>query len=348
MLGWATGPQFHLENLQVIDNVILRAGGCCDYDRKAPISMKLFGSERTARNIVFRNLDIEDLAAFGRWIDLQAGKATQSVVSDLRFEQIRVRQAWLFEGEVRGMSADNPVQGLVFQDVVLGETPLTDPASGQLSLIHTSGTLINGQPFRDVQPEAQPLPTPTRAQSTQRTSNATGTATGDTATGQSAPPNTSPASPGDIGTSPNQLSIGNFVHGLEGWVTPESGGRVEIIPTNDGSPLVAVTNRQDSSVGLECDVTETLLAMGPGHIRYGAFLRSRGAPVHLKVTLIVEDELGVQHHPSPDVRLEGDRWAAAARRQPVTWTELKSARLKIESGYGDRGDFEIREVFLRR
>src|SRR5690606_18607187 len=46
MLGWATGPEFDVRRVDIRENVIIRAGGCCDYDPKGPFSMKLFGSQR--------------------------------------------------------------------------------------------------------------------------------------------------------------------------------------------------------------------------------------------------------------------------------------------------------------
>lgn len=61
MLGWATGKCFDVQNLDIYNNVIFRAGGCCEYDPKGPFSMRLFGSHRKVQDIRFRNIIIEDL-----------------------------------------------------------------------------------------------------------------------------------------------------------------------------------------------------------------------------------------------------------------------------------------------
>ncbi len=165
MFGWATGPEFLLEQIRIHDNVILRAGGCCDYDRKAPFSMKLFGSRRVARDIEIRDCDVEDIAPFGRWIDFQAAQASSSQVADIRLVNVHIRRAWQIEGEVRGM-LDQPISGLVFDHVLIGEELMDSPEVGRLSLFNTFGTQINGKTFADGAQPSRPLATANVARST--------------------------------------------------------------------------------------------------------------------------------------------------------------------------------------
>ncbi len=149
MLGWGTGTRYDVQNVNIHDNVILRAGGVADYDRKAPFSMKLFGSHRTAKNISFRNIVIEDIAPYGRWIDFQAGKASKSSVGNISFENIEVRKTWKVEGEIRGMSPDCPIENISFRNIVIQGKRMTSPQDGGLTLINTRNISIEGQVFTD-------------------------------------------------------------------------------------------------------------------------------------------------------------------------------------------------------
>ncbi|HYW78110.1 MAG TPA: glycosyl hydrolase family 28 protein [Thermoguttaceae bacterium] len=158
MLGWGTGPNYHVENVRIHDNTVIRCGGCCRNDRKAPFSMKLSGSQCVARDIEFRNIVIEDIAKFGRWIDFQASTASNSEVEDIRFHDIQIDDTWQIEGEVHGMSPTSRIKGLVFDKVRIGDKLMDRPEAGQLSLIHTAGTQIQGKTFEDVVPAMQPIP----------------------------------------------------------------------------------------------------------------------------------------------------------------------------------------------
>ncbi len=148
MLGWATGQQFELRNFDVHHNVIFRAGGCCDYDRKAPFSLKLFGSNRVAENLKFSDIDIEDIAPYGRWLDFQAEKATKSVVRKIQFENITIRKTWRVEAELRGTS-DGAIEEVAFTNLVIQGKRVASPQDAGLNLIRTKNTTIDSKSFPD-------------------------------------------------------------------------------------------------------------------------------------------------------------------------------------------------------
>ena len=334
MLGWATGTHFQLENHRIHDNTILRCGGCCDYDRKAPFSMKLFGSHRTAKDIEFRNIDVEDIAAFGRWIDLQAGKATNSEVADIRFENINIDASWLIEGEIRGNAEGNVVSGVSFKNVKFtGDRLMDTPEVGRLSLVHTKGTTLEGKSFADIELKPEPIPEAATSMAT-RPSNT--------------PSSTPAASVSVLSKAPNLLANGNFQNGTDGWQLP-SRGRGEARIIKDGEHVaVLISNRRDASVGLKLDVTELLLKHGQGSYLYGVTAKAAENELRIKATLVIEDENGIQQHPSPDLLVTSNAFATAARTQSLSWSKLKRATLKVESGYGDKHDFVVSEVFLKK
>ncbi len=324
MLGWATGEQFLLENLDIHDNVILRAGGCCDYDRKAPISMKLFGWGRTARDIRFRNLVIEDLAPYGRWIDLQAEKATRSTLRDFTFENIQVLKTWKVEGEVRGNAEACLFENVRFDNLTIAGTPMVTPADGGLNLIHTTNVTINEQPFADgIVSEPDPQP-----------SVSTVSAGG----GGNSP----------VRVGPNLLPDPAFADGVAGWRASHPNGLDLVkLPCDSGEPATVVrVAKREGAEFMELDVTEILRARGPGDYTWAANVRGDGTPLAVKATLVIEDEEGTRQHPAPDVQVADETWARTERRTPLAWSNLKQASLRVESTWGPAGAFYVNECWL--
>jgi len=323
MLGWATGQQFDLQDIDIHDNVILRAGGCCDYDRKAPISMKLFGSNRTARDIRIKNLVVEDLVPFGRWIDLQATRANRSTLRDFSIENVQVLKSWKVEGEVAG--SDNTCQfvNVSFRNVEIIGKAMTTPAEGGLNLIQTANVTINGKPFRDVV-TAGPDPATTSAL----------TAVNDAGQGQPA-------------AGPNLLANSDFAEGLKGWseLTP---GIAKLVAAPDAEKAVLITKRNGSGNSIEQDVTDILRQQGPGDYTWAASVRGAEATLPVKATIVIEDETGVQQHPAPDVQVTPDAWVKTERRTPLKWGELKQAKLRVESNWGALGEFYVHECWLSK
>ncbi len=327
MLGWATGEKFDLQNLDIHDNVILRAGGCCDYDMKGPFSMKLFGSHRVAKNIHFKNIIIEDLAAYGRWLDFQAGKANQTHVSDITFENIQINKAWAIAAELHGCNAEFPMQEIRFQNInILGQAAKT-PAELGLNLINTKNVTINETAFEDSLVES-PLIV--------------------------AIPETSQANSPTVSTPPslpteNLLTNPDFQQQLTGWTfTTPQGCLVESLINTDESNqhLISVTNRKSTNAGIEQDITDILNAHGPGHYTFAASVRGVNSVVPVRVTLAVTDELSTQCHPSPEVQATPDAWQTTSRRQPLSWSRLQSAKLIIDTGYGNTDSFQIQQAQL--
>lgn len=331
MLGWATGNQFDLQNLAIRDNVILRAGGCCDYDRKGPFSMKLFGTQRSARDIRFQNVVIEDLAAYGRWVDFQAAKATRSVVSNLTFENIELMKAWQVEGELNGMP-DRPIEKVVFKDIKICGQLMADPAQGGLNLINTRDVTVQGVACSNAMVSravAAVAPETTNANRAPRP----------------VPPEAFPPA------SSNLLANASFDGGLESW-TPSLPGkaRLEIVPSMEanGGKVIRVYDRASGQAGLQQDITELLRNNGTGNYLYAARVRAIAGTVPLKVSVRIEDRDGPQEHPAPDVQATSDGWSVTRRTQPLKWNDLKSAVLKVESNAGSTGEFLVDQCWLTR
>jgi len=325
MLGWATGQQFDLHHLDIHDNTILRAGGCCDYDPKGPFSMKLFGSHRRAEDIRFRNIVVEDLAPYGRWLDFQAEKARASVVKDIRFENVEVQKAWKVAAELRG-SADSPIEAVCFKDVRILGRPMTDPTAGGLDLVNTRGVTIEGQVFGDAV-----VVGPLTAGAVPRKASSR----------PDGPTPTNPPAAVGAPTRGNLLANPTFSQGAKAWTC--AGSPVSVIDV-DGGTAAAVPARQC----IEQDVTTVLLAQGPGAYTYGASVRASADDAAMKVTLRIEDPSGTQLHPPPDVIASSTAWTSAARTQSFHWTNLKRASLLIESGGARPAEGLVREAWLTR
>lgn len=327
MLGWATGQQSELAHLDIRDNVILRAGGCCDYDRKAPISMKLFGSRRSAEDVRVRNLVIEDLAPYGRWIDIQAGKATRSTLRDFTFENIEVLKTWKVEGELRGNSDGCVFDNVVFKDIRIAGKTMKTPADGGLNLIQTKGVTIQGQPFADAV-SIEPDPKPEAGQQQARV----------------------PASiPTVSRASPNLLVNPSFEEGLRGWTTEDS-AHCKLVSgdksASHGTNAVRITKRGGGQNRVEQDVTEVLRNAGPGDFAWGARVRGSVAGITVKATIVIEADGQTQQHPAPDAATLVEEWTKTERRTPLKWTALLRATLRIESTWGENGQFYVDECWL--
>jgi hypothetical protein len=326
MLGWATGTQFDLQNLDIRDNVVFRAGGCCDYDRKAPISMKLFGWARTAQDIRIRNLVIEDLAPYGRWLDLQAEKASRSTLRDFTFENISVLKTWKVEGEVRGNANACRFENLTFTNITIAGKLMLTPADGGLNLINTTNVRINGTRFGDVISAASD---PGLA----RTANS-----GDNNSGRSI-----------ARVGPNLLAHPGFANGLGAWKT-RGPNAVEVVaaPGLAAGALALRLSKRNGGASVELDVTEILREQGTGNYTWAATVRGGATKLPVKATLVIEDEAGVQQHPAPDVEVTADTWSQTERRTPLQWTNLQRAAFRVESNWGADGTFYLHECWLSR
>lgn len=326
MLGWATGEHFELENLDIHDNVIFRAGGCCHYDRKGPFSMKLYGWSRSAKNIRFRNIVIEDLVAYGRWVDFQAAKANRSAVSDIAFENIDLRKAWKVEGELRGNAESCPIENVIFTNCTLAGELMTTPTIGGLNLVSTKGVVIQGQPVEDII-AAQADPEQTASVS---------------------PGQQQPASPAVTPSEPNLLSNGSFERGLAGWDDPANDISLDTASPADGSYVARAVVTSGNGLHLAMEITDILEQEGPGTYAYAVRVRAKSTPIRVKTTIVIEDENGVRQHPSPDVLARSDDWTQAMRQNAFNWQGLKKAWLRVDTVPGDKGTLFIDDCHVSK
>jgi hypothetical protein len=324
MLGWATGDHFDLRDIVIHDNVILRAGGCCEYDRKAPISMKVFGSRRRLQNVIVDHLIIEDIAPYGRWLDLQAGKSQHSVLRGIHLSHIDIRDTWSVEAEIRG-SETSVIEDVNISELFIQGRRIESPAHGGLNLIHSHGVTLQGQTFADqivVEPgAAQPI------QEKQATGHPT------------------PAEP----TGANLLINPGFEEGLKGWSLYNPGqcqGRLVDQPVHGGGSAVKIEKRGSPSTGIAQDVTKLLQSHGPGDYTYGVHGRAKESSCTLHVVLKLVDENGPQWHPSPHVPASTNAWVRAQRTVQATWGELKEAIVYVESGADGRESFYADDFLL--
>jgi hypothetical protein len=141
MLGWGCK---HLENIHIHDCVVFRAGGCCEYDRKAPFSMKLFRRNGIVRTVRFSRIVVEDVARYGRWIDFQMNEA--GTVDDITFEDIDILKMWETGGELNGHSPERPIEDVSFRNLRIEGRPIEGAAAAGLNLIHTRDVRFQGRP----------------------------------------------------------------------------------------------------------------------------------------------------------------------------------------------------------
>lgn len=280
---------------------------------------------------------MEDIAAFGRWIDLQAGKANDCEINGIRFENVNVNSTWLVEGEVHGMNEANPIRGLEFSGVRIAGRLMDRPEIGGLSLIHTAGTKIEGKTFADKTLPPQPIPNSVAHMATRQVHS------NKTSRGESLS-----RSQSVLTKAANLLTNPDFADGLEGWTLPQEGTGIVKVLSSGTHKAVRISERNDSTIGLSQDVTEILQEQGPGNYLYGVVAKAINEPLHMKATLIIEDEAGLHQHPSPDVVIDAESYRTASRMQPLTWASLERATLRVESGYGDKQDVLVQEVFLKK
>jgi len=324
MLGWATGAHFDLRDIVIHNNVILRAGGCCEYDRKAPISMKVFGSQRNLQNVIVDHLIIEDIAPYGRWLDLQAGKSQDSVLRGIHLSHIDLRNTWKVEAEICG-SETSVIQDVNISEVFIQGRMIESPAHGGLNLIHTRGVTIQGQTFADqIVVEPGPAQANPEKQATDRPT---------------------PSKP--IGA--NLLINPGFEEGLKGWSLYNPGqcqGHLIDHPVHGGDSAVQIEKRNSPSTGIAQDVTKLLQSHGPGDYTYAVHGQATDTPCTLHVVLKLVDENGPQWHPSPNVLAPADAWVRAQRTYQATWGELKEAIVYVESGADGRESFYADDFLL--
>lgn len=324
MLGWATGEHFDLRDIVIHNNVILRAGGCCEYDRKAPISMKVFGSQRNLQNVIVNHLIIEDIAPYGRWLDLQAGKSQDSVLRGIHLSHIELRDTWKIEAEIRG-SETSVIKDVNISEVFIQGRMIESPAHGGLNLIHTQGVTIQGQTFVD-QIVVEPGPVQTNPE-------------------KQATDHSTPSEP----TGTNLLINPGFEEGLKGWSLYNPGqcqGHLIDHSVHGGDRAVQIAKRSSPSTGIAQDVTKLLQSHGPGDYTYAVHGRAIDTPCTLHVVLKLVDENGPQWHPSPNVLAPADAWVRAQRTFQATWSELKEAIVYVESGADGRESFYADDFLL--
>lgn len=335
MLGWATGQRFDLKNLEIHDNVVFRAGGCCSYDRKAPFSMRLFGSHRKAENIRFRNITVEDIAPYGRWIDFQCGKASQSTIRDITFENVEVLKTWSVEGEIVGHGMENPVEDIRFVDVRIEGKTLDNPSVGGLHIVNARGVSFQGVS------EAWATTSVMKGEPPQvATSSGGGGQTPD------GPPREVPIIQGV-----NLLANPSFEDGLASWVG-QNGNQCTIAvvesPIHEGVGAVKIANRKVSQTGVQQNVTKALLDNGPGEYTYAAWARteSEGGPIQIALKIIDAD--GTHFHPAPTAAATADAWTRTQRTHNITWNDLKEAWLYIEASHSFTSNYFIDDVAFVR
>ena len=133
MMGWVTNG-FNWDNWDIHDNVIIRAGGCCDYDRKGPFSLKIFSNQTGGDNIRFRNIIVEDVVSYGEWINLI--HQSTGICQDITFENIEVLNIWqgVSEPTWGRLTCTTPgaLRDIYFNNVTVKGIPLTSAEAGKL------------------------------------------------------------------------------------------------------------------------------------------------------------------------------------------------------------------------
>ncbi len=97
------------------------------------------------------------------------------------------------------------------------------------------------------------------------------------------------------------------------------------------------------------DITSFLQQHGPGTYMWSSVFRADQRPATAKATLIIRDESGQQFHPAPDVTAEAGKSAKSQRETPVSWTELLSAELRVQTvGSTPESGFTILSTSLQK
>jgi hypothetical protein len=302
--------------------VVFRAGGCCSYDRKAPFSMKLFHRNGIVQDIRFRNIIVEDVAQYGRWIDLQMNQA--ATVRDIAFENISILKMWETAGELNGHSAEHPIEDVSFKNVrIVGEL-VKDASEAGLNLINTRDIQIQGR-------LARPRVAPTVI--------------------EAHPPAQAASRPTAPPSGKNLLSNPSFEEGLDGWAVHGPGQcRVEILEDSarTGQKAVRVFDRASSQTGVVQDITAMLKARGPGRYTYSAQVRTAARSLPVAIGLKISDVDETFFHPAPTAEAGPDGWSLTQRSHDVAWNDLVGAWLYIESGWGQTGDYFVDDCSLVR
>lgn len=320
MLGWGCK---HLENIDIHDCVVFRAGGCCSYDRKAPFSMKLFHRNGIVQDIRFRDIVVEDIAQYGRWIDLQMNQA--ATVRDIAFENISILKMWETAGELNGHSAKHPIEGVSFRNVRIEGRLIEDASQAGLDMVNTRDVQIQG---RHATPWVAPAKADTAAQA------------GTSAQSRHAAP-----------AGENLLANPSFEEGLDDWVVHGSGQcRVEIIEDSarTGQKAVRVFDRTSSQTGVVQDITAILNERGPGRYTYSAHVRTAAGSLPVAIGLKISDGDGTFFHPAPSADAGPDGWSLTQRSHDVAWNDLVGTWLYIESGWGQTADYLVDDCSLVR
>jgi hypothetical protein len=258
---------------------------------------------------------------------LQAGKANHSILRDFTIENVKLRKAWKVEGELAGNAQECRFENVAFKNVEILGQPMPTPADGGLNLVNTTNVTINGVAFTDVISSA-PDPKPGLGASQGSSNRGGGTAVVSRA-------------------GPNLLRNPLFKEGLTNWVARDP-KVIELVgaPDAQNGERVLRLSKRGGGVSLEQDVTDLLRECGPGNYTWSATVRGAGTSLPVKVTMVIEDEGGMQQHPAPDVEVSAAAWSKTERRTPLKWTNLKRAWLRVESNWGASGDFYVHECWL--
>ncbi|MEK3885146.1 sugar-binding protein [Paenibacillus sp. PL2-23] len=128
-LGWGVN---RIENIHIHDNVVYRYGSKLSIDAVFPLEMTKDIAK--VKNIHYKDIIIEDLGVGTYWVDYRA--KSRGSVQDITFENITILDSK--PGKMTGYSSAIPINDVVFKNVTLKGVPVTDAASGQLTLTNVT------------------------------------------------------------------------------------------------------------------------------------------------------------------------------------------------------------------
>ena len=324
MLGWATNG-YDWSNINIHDNVIFRAGGCCDYDPKGPFSMKTY-TRGKASGITFKNIIIEDIAPYGNWIDFNMKQ--KGSIKGLVFDNIDILSAWQIGGKISGFSPESPINDITFRDIrILGKS-VESPEQCGLQLVNTEAVRFENTGIATTLTVGRSAPM-MEAEPTQSSKSAA-------------------IEPEAAGA--NILLNPSFENGIKHWSATRSQCSIEVVESGgrEDSSAMMVSGPQSGATGMHQDITEQLRQSGPGRYTYAAYVRTKSGeiPVHLGLKIVDGD--GTHYHPSPDVEAGADSWSRIQRTHDLIWNGLEEAYIYIETAWGKSGTFIIDDCTLMR
>ena len=277
------------------------------------------GGAGLIEDVHFENVTIEGriLRLFG----FKAGRGQK--IRDFHFQNLRV--GGLGAGYLGSPGRNyfiGDISGFHFDSFTVGNELVTKPELAWLEFASQAGGefTFSGRPAETLPGLSSPPPKPAEPSVSSRPKPANVTA-------------------GAVPGGEQLLANPKFADGAKAWT--HAGVPTRLADTDDGTAPV-VPARQH----IQQDVTDALRQQGPGIYTYAASVRAVSGDAAVKVTLRIEDDLGAQQHPSPDVTATSMAWEEATRTQPIQWSNLRRATLLVESGGARPADFLVRVVWL--